>query len=236
MDYVTFEDFIGNITTDTEISIINKFDEYGITLRPGHIPEDISKTLDNILNIITIPKKVSLRHAKISGNTVSIGSRTFKLPAALSMPENVVDKESTYVDALLEVYSQAEHITKIELDDLIKMPLEYQQHFRIQRESFYSAESVLHQIRDTFNDGEVEFNNFKDETLAGIIDEVIKKQKNAYERVKYVLHIVISVQYSKSLLSRPGNGLIGLREKKGIVHMLVNDGVIQWVKDYDEDI
>jgi len=47
---------------------------------------------------------------------------------------------------------------------------------------------------------------------------------------------VVRITYGKSFLARPDVGYIGNAEKQGIVHLLVNDGDIIWVVDYDENI
>ena len=56
------------------------------------------------------------------------------------------------------------------------------------------------------------------------------------DRLSDTLKVVTFLHYGKAYLGRENNGLIGTSEKKGIIHMLVNDGKVEWVVDYDTDI
>lgn len=111
------------------------------------------------------------------------------------------------------------------------MPPVYKTELQIHREDFYSAESVLHKIRDFFFDAEREFNCLKDDVYNGIKLYILHGFSNGYEKMKATLDFVMTISYRKSYLSTQGNGLIGNSEERGIVHMLVNEGKITWIKD-----
>jgi hypothetical protein len=64
----------------------------------------------------------------------------------------------------------------------------------------------------------------------------MKEYKNALERVDSTMQKVVDITFSKNILTRDNNGIIGNPEKQGMVHMLVNEGKIEWVVDYDTDI
>ncbi len=239
MDLDTFKDFFieADLPTDQMDSLINDFKKAGKNLMVDNIEEEIFNILKGILSdIINKKKKISIRKAEINGNIVTIGNKSFKLNDKLVKPFDDENTNDKYITALIKVYQQDSKISISKVDEITKLPLIYQKHFKIQRESFYNAECVLHQIRDAFYDGESEFNLFKDEIYEGIEEHLIQKYKNGFFRVQKVLEIVVIANFSKSYLSKNNNGLIGPKEKKGIVHMLVNDGRIDWVTDYDEDI
>lgn len=239
MDLDTFKEFYeeADLPSDQIDNLINEFEKCGTIINVNSIEKDVFDCLKNILlEIINKKDKLSIRKAEIVGNTVTIGKKVFKLNEKLSSNSFNVNKNYKYIDALVKVYQQDSKITISDENDIEKLPIIYQKHFKIQRESFFSAESVLHQIRDAFYDGEIEFNNFKEEIYDGIEDYLIQKYKNGFSRVNKVLEIVIVANFSKSYLSKNNNGLIGPKEKKGIVHMLVNEDRIEWVTNYDEDI
>ncbi|QKX39761.1 hypothetical protein HU159_00210 [Metamycoplasma hominis] len=91
--------------------------------------------------------------------------------------------------------------------------------------------SVLHKIRDFFFDAEREFICLKDDVYNGIKLFILRGFSNGYERMNWTLDFVMTISYRKSYLSPQGNGLIGNSEERGIVHMLVNEGKITWIKD-----
>lgn len=238
MDLDTFQDFFidADLPSDQIDSLVNDFKNVGEKLSVDNIEEDIFNILKKILfDIINKKKKISIKKAEINGNIVTVGNKTFKLNNKLMKPINNENTNYNYITALIKVYQQDSKINISNIEEINKLPLIYQKHFKLQRESFYNAECVLHQIRDAFYDGELEFNLLKDEIYDGIEEHLIKKYKNGFFRVQKVLEIVVIANFSKSYLSKNNNGLIGPKEKKGIVHMLVNDGRIDWVTEYDED-
>lgn len=191
---------------------------------------------DVLYNILNFSKSSSIRYAEfIGGNRVKIGNKTLNIPAELITPDTVQARENRYVDALLEVYSHDTNTETHTVTDLEKLSPKYTKHFKLQRQVFYRAESVLHQIRDTFNDGTAEFNAVKNETYDGIKVKLLEPYDSGYDKINNVLEHVTVLNYSKSYLGRPNNGLIGPSEKQGIVHMLVNDGTIEWLVD-DETV
>ena len=233
-----FEDFIGYPCFEKE-AIIQEFYNYGIEITYDDFVEEIGNTLKTILfNLVSNEKKPSIKEASIEGNRVRVKNKYINLPPELVPTSDPTNTEQTYVEALLEVYAQAEHIKhKITVDDLKTMNKEYEAHFRVQRRSYYAAASLLRKIRDTFSDGENEFVRLKDEIFAGIEDELIKTQINAYARVKHVLHFVVTdLRLTKAYLGKDTSEWTGAQEKKGIIHILVNDGKVVWINDYDTDI
>lgn len=240
-DTFTFADWLDEkeLTDEALENLASKFAEFGITIDPYNAGRDIANVLKEILeNIKSAPKKRSIRYCEIIDGKVKIGNEYITLPAKLIIPDDIDAQEEPYINALLEVYAQDSNTPITSISDLDNLNLQYKEHIKVQRENFYNAESVLHQIRDAgiFTDGVNEFDVLKNETLDSISDTVIEQYKNGFARVKQVLHVVASVNFTKSFLAKPGNGLIGPSEKRGIVHMLVNDGKVKWIYEYDTDI
>lgn len=235
---MAFEDFISNVEDSAIQNMIDALAQYNEFLSVANFAEEFTELVKRTLyNIVNFPESTSIRYADFIGdNKVKIGDRTLNLPPELGSVDVVLSSESKYVDALLEVYS---HDTKIEvhsLEELKALPPKYTKHLKMQRQYFYSAESVLHQIRDIFKDGIAEFNALKKETLEGVETQLLVPCNSGYEKINNVLIHVTILNYSRSYLGRPNNGLIGPNEKKGIVHMLVNDGKIEWLVEDDETL
>lgn len=238
IDPISFENFCEDLSADAKDGIILQFAEFHELVSFDNFEQDITSILDNILYyIINVKPSRSIRDSVfISDNKIKIGGKTINLPPELIPTTDILDHEIIYVDALFRVYSQAEKLEIKNLDDLKNLDPKYEKHFKMQRLHYFSAESVLRQIRDIFVDGESEFNNVKSETLSGISPVLLKPHKNALSRVDETMTHVVRITYGKSFLARPDVGYIGNAEKQGIVHLLVNDGDIIWVVDYDENI
>ena len=239
LDSASFAEFCGDLTVEAREGMAQAFTALNESVDVDHLEENITSVLQQVLTyIINVRPSDSIRSARFIGNNqVVINGKTLNLPQALIPSDtDIQPKENKYVDALLEVYAQDAGSGQITLADLQNMHPRYRKHFKLQRQNFYSAESVLHQVRDIFSDAEAEFNTLKQETLAGIQGILLAKHKNALDRVEKTLVHVTILQYGRSYLAQPGTGLIGAEEKQGVIHMLVNDGKIEWVVDYDEDI
>lgn len=235
---MAFEEFISGIEDSVMFNIIDELGKHDEHLTISNFAEDFTELMRRTLyNIVNFPESSSIRYADFIGeNKVKIGDKTLNLPPELVTPDATQMSENKYVDALLEVYSHDTNAEIHSVADLQALPLEYSKHFKMQRQYFYSAESVLHQIRDIFKDGITEFNALKKETYEGVETLLLVPCKTGVDKINKVLIHVTILNYSKSYLGRPNNGLIGPSEKQGIIHMLVNDGKIEWLVNDDETI
>lgn len=235
---MAFEEFISNVDDSVIFNIIEALKIYNEFLDITTFADEFTRLLSRILyNIINFTQGQSIRYAEFVGdNQVKIGDKTLNLPPELAVQDEIQTVESKYIDALLEVYTQDSKIEIKSIDDLNLISPKYIKHFKMQRQYFYSAESVLHQIRDVFKDGEVEFDKLKKETFEGVESLLALPHKNGLERLNKVLIHVTILNYSRSFLGRNNNGIVGPNEKKGILHMLVNDGKIEWMEEYDANL
>lgn len=214
-------------------SLISKFSNEGETITEFDLVEDITNLFHKLLEERSnVNRKFSIRGAVfLNDRQVRVGGQIFNLEDSLSVPNLPTQYENKYVNALLCVYAQKENKGTISIDDLDTMPVIYSIHLQGSREDFYSAESVLHKVRDLFNDSEYEFNKMKDEVYKGIKYNLNKPYHNGMERVNKVLEYVITISFRKSYFSSTDNGLIGPEEERGMVHMLVNEGKISWIRE-----
>lgn len=217
--------------TDESINALKKeFEIRGHPLKSEDIVMDITEVLITLLNErATVNKKTSIRSAEfLADNKLRIGKKILILPEPLKVPNLPDEIEHIYVTALLEVYSQKTKKRILSLSDLDTEPI-YKANLQIHREYFYSAESVYRQIRDFFSDATQEFNNMKREVYDAIKLHISMPSSDGFDKLQSTMDLVIKVTFSKSYLSKAGNGLIGPGEQCGMVHMLVNDGVVRWL-------
>lgn len=233
IDDDAFVDFCSDLSTDAKNMMINAFASFHETISYNNFEKDVSNLLKSILyNLVNYSRTQSIKYAEFIGNNkVKIGGKTLNLPPELSEDTSFSSDENKYIDALLEVYSEDSGIQVNTTDDLKTLTPKYVKHLTKQKSYFFSAENVLHQIRDIFSDGEYEFNKLKNETFEGIDPFLDTEFINSLDKVKKTIVHVTMINYSRSYLGRQNNGLIGPNEKCGIVHMLVNDGKVRWFDD-----
>lgn len=152
-----------------------------------------------------------------------------KLSAALTPNKDINEAKLPYINALCEVYSE-------QLDEEItpktagEMPENFKRHLERQRQAYFEAKSIQHSVRDTFADGERQFEALKDDAFDGI--EMVyfdEDYETGYARLKDVLKKITDTELSKSNLVNI-KGLLSNQSKKGICHILVDDERIRsWV-------
>lgn len=148
------------------------------------------------------------------------------------VPEAPMDEELPYIYALLHAYGDAENGIEITLEQIDSFP-KYHKHLTRQRTDYYAAEAVRRGTRDFYGEDEVkQFDVLKDEIYDGIIDVYEDDWSNGLERVKKVLAQASRVSVARCWLSKTTDW-IGNSQKKGICHILVNDGRIQGWKEED---
>ena len=118
---------------------------------------------------------------------------------------------------------------------IIKQPedldsFNYRDQFERQRKSFYMAETVYHETRDSVTPDENDpFDDLKDEVEEGVYETVHDDYAKPLEKLNKVLtqaaKVPISTQVDDSTFH-----WVGPFEKKGVVHMLVNDERIKWTE------
>lgn len=152
----------------------------------------------------------------------------FKKPTVQIPPKSLDKKEMTYVSQLLAAYAEDNDKKSIDKEAIAAHP-KYGKNFQRHRKDYYAAESIRQSARDILLDQEKdEFSILKEETYDGIIDVHEDDYINGYVRLNSVMKHITTIQLNKSILnSLPG--WISISEKKGVCHILVNDGKIKWV-------
>lgn len=163
----------------------------------------------------------------IYGN-IRFGGRKLSLPTPILPPNEIDLDEMPYVLALLEAYSDE---LGVQISDVKELEIynTYFENLNRQRKDYYSAETIRRFVRDTLTDSQ-QFNVLKDEVYNGIIDTHEQDYDSGYKRLIEDLKQAAIINTSKCMLDSKLH-CIGISERKGVCHMLVNDNKLRWVRN-----
>lgn len=166
-----------------------------------------------------------------SDGKLHIGDIEINIPAEIAPPDDIAPHEEIYVKALFDAYASAMKSGPIDKDALSSLPNKYKRNFSDQRINYYSAVRIDRFVRETIADGNSEADKWKKGTFDYIKDTLWDDYDDGYKRLLEVLKKV--VDSSTTSVIEGFKNLIGAKEKKGVCHLLANDGTLQWV-DNDE--
>lgn len=145
-----------------------------------------------------------------------------KRPPASSPPQTPETEELTYVNHLLDAYSDFLKKPSLSLDELDGHS-GLKDHFNDSRIEFYSAEALKAFSRDNLPSGE--FIKLQDEIHDGIKDEIRMLHPHGYQRVLSVVKTAKTVQITDHALVTRMNP----KDRGGICHQLANENKVKWV-------
>lgn len=165
------------------------------------------------------------------GGKLYIDGDVIELPIKLSDAQ-IYAFEARYISALCDAYAEALSRDSVTVDDIPTLEDKYQTNFYDQHKAYISAEIIQRSISEVYEDGKNQFDILKADAYDGIRTTYLDDYDNGYRRLVEVLKKITDVQLTKSKLSLIKN-LIGNLERRGIVHILVNDRTItSWVDPY----
>lgn len=243
IDEAKFADFVNTYSFDALNHMKDKMAEFGFDVDPSDVGQACANILAQIIrrraeglsDDVTIlnyqrmeagKKLKNIAPATIErrGDKLHISGEIITIHQAL-VPDDVGKHELDYIRALYEAYAQKLNRETFTADDIPSLPKRYAQNYKEQRMAYYSAVSIERSVRDIFDDGEDEFDRLKEDAWHGINTTYWKDYEDGYTRLNAVLEKITSTTLDSSVLSQMRN-LIGNLEKKGICHILVNDGVL----------
>lgn len=176
--------------------------------------------------------ELTVSNIRYEDGKLYIHSQAIELDKHLQVPEDIEKTELPYVKALLAAYADAEHLEKVKLEEtpsFFQKFSKYKRNFDGQRQNYYDAESICRGVRDAFDFKEYEhqFSELKNDLYNGICDVVEDEHDNGFERLREVLKQALLISLDRYDLARLG--IIGNGHRKGICHLLVNDGRLTWV-------
>ncbi len=197
--------------------------------------------IDNVLDIATetendcssvSPNKTGLSstyYYDSNDKKIHIGGNIITLPPELTPPDNINDDEITYVNELLKAYADASGAPPLTIEDISRLSGKHKENFNEQRINYYSAVRICRIIRESYAEPDQELQKWKSQTFDYISDTYRDDYENGYKRLIAVLRKVVD---SKTTAAIEGcDQLIQPKERKGVCHLLVNDGKIRWVDD-----
>jgi hypothetical protein len=228
-----------NMTEDSEEDFIQAFAKAGKKISKETLAQDVTNVLKEILDEI-VKRKTMLSATKlvrvVNGYAVMTNGKKVRLAEELKVP-TAVQSEEKYAYVLLKVYGQDAKKADFSLEDLSKESPKYIANFELSRNDYFKACYASRQLRDVFYDGESLFSETEKEALSIIQSTLTAPWKNAFERLSQTMNLVIDANlYSENSLGHRGLGMVGASEKRGMVHMMVNDGKVKWIVSYDTDI
>lgn len=247
IDEAKFADFVKTYSIDALSHMKDKLSDFGfdvesievgqacanilaqiIRRRAEGLSDDVTKLNYQRLETGRSLKNIAPATIERRGDKLHIAGEVITIHKAL-VPDDIANHELDYIRALYETYAQKLDMDTFTADDVPSLPRRYAENYKEQRMAYYSAKSVERSVRDIFYEGEDEFSILKDDAWHGINTTYWKDYEDGYARLNAVLEKITSTTLEKSVLSQIRN-LIGNLEKKGICHILVNDGIIEsWV-------
>jgi hypothetical protein len=145
-------------------------------------------------------------------------------PEVEEPPEEIGDKETVYVRALLDAYAQhsAQPIASVDALKIGSTLGALREHFGDARREFYSAEALRSFSRDSLPPRE--FERLQQHVRDGVIDVARAAHDDAYRRVLAVVAMAKLISLDAHAL----NSCVGPLDRGGICHQLVNDGRLRW--------
>lgn len=196
-------------------------------LAKGFLHSIVEDNLKKDSDVVIAPADEDIRIFK------EIIKKKHKKPTAITPPEEIEDHEIGYVSELYKVYEEKTGEPYARPEDLKSHP-KLARNFNNQRKSYYSAETIRRELRDTITLEESDsFDILKDEMYDGVIETCDRDFDTSYDRMSSVLEHATTVSISHNLEDRLLDW-VGASEKKGVCHMLVNDKRIKWVEDDDD--
>lgn len=168
------------------------------------------------------PQQLIEEHAKTRYHYSRFGGSMPDRVFSAGVPPEVKDNEITYVNELLEAYTDHKQ-SSITLDN-IKTDGTYGAHFDRQRQSFYLADSLNEFSKDAFPEYTDHFDSIKTEIHSGVVDVCESPHPDGYTRVKMVTQEAKKLQ----LTSNPLIKFMKLDDREGICHHLISDRKLSW--------
>ncbi|HFI0464820.1 TPA: ABC-three component system protein [Streptococcus suis] len=180
---------------------------------------------DNRMSVSDIPvTTISYREGKFI-----FGDITIDLPEKEDIPDLLTDYEAVYSHQLLLAYSDRDRLLPNSSYNLENLPPKYLKHLQVQRVDFFNADYVLRTIENTFSGGEELSSSLKEEVHNAVYDILFENHADGLTKLTEVLKHISAVTFTRPEVTLLPN-FIGIAEKKGLCHILVNEQTIYWVE------
>lgn len=206
-------DTVSSFLSDLFLYTVKKPNKFSSDSTSTSSNDKIPSVLEDVGKLTALLEKIHAKH-----------------PTVITPPEEIESNEMVYVTELLSAYADAENLDELSKESLPGYP-KYKTDFERRRKDYYAAESIRRGSRDIFGETDPDqFSLLKNETYDGIIDVYSNNYPHGFARLNGVMAQAAVIRVDKCLLSRLPDW-IGASEKKGVCHILVNEGKIKgWVE------
>ena len=249
-DYDTLETFFYDLISNVHlVEIRNAIVRYGFKLKASlddsSIPEVCAKLMRKIVYDLSLGRKETLppleyldfkslgatafKAAEFKNGALYINGEKIPVSKKLAQMNIEVDGDLIFIKKLFEAYSEALGRKVSNQKDLVGTS--YERHVSEHTKFYFEARYKENAARELFDEGESEFESIKKEIEDGIFDALYYgKYENGIDRITNVMNIIATnLQLNSSLLLNI-RGFINVSTRKGILHVLVEEGKIKsWV-------
>ncbi|MEU4673001.1 ABC-three component system protein [Amycolatopsis sp. NPDC023774] len=160
-------------------------------------------------------------HSQTPYHVARFGGPLPDRPDAVPPPAQIADSEAKYVQQLVEVYKEKYDQSITGLSEALHNG-KAADHFRRQRELFYSAESLRLFARDSVPPKT--FEALQDDVYEGVIEVAEGEHADGMTRLTNVLQKVSDITLTSNVLIDVSN----MKDRKGICHQLANLDRLVW--------
>lgn len=249
-DYDTLESFFNDLISNVHlVEIRNAIVRYGFKLKTSLddslIPEVCAKLMKKIIYDLSLGRKETLppleyldfkslsatafKAAEFKNGALYINGEKIPVSKKLAQMNIDVDGDLIFVQKLFEAYSEALGKKVCNQKDLLGT--NYERHLSEHTRFYFEGRYKENAARELFDEGESEFESIKKEIEDGIFDALYYgKYENGIDRITSVMNLIATnLQLNSSLLLNI-RGFISVSTRKGILHILVEEGRIKsWV-------
>ncbi len=244
IDKERFSAYVDTVPNDALIAIADALKNKGISTTALSVSMKCANLLEEALlkcsqssgpatkaTDAAVDTSMSMEAAEELSPNMAVSMSRFAPLREITPPQEVAEQEIPYVTELMMAYGEAEGIGNFTKDTLKLHEVKYGEHFKRQRKDFYAAESVRQGTREAYAETDPDqFEVLKEETYDGVVDVWEQDHRNGFVRLTKVLAQAAQIRIDRCWLCRDTDW-IGNSQKKGVCHILVNDGKIRgWVK------
>lgn len=245
-DRELFEDYFSELSYDALVNISKDLAGYGFEAYADTVPKVCASIMDQIIQHIAAGepedvhkvdyvaresgrriKDVPITTVEMRGDKIHINGEVITVEVdRVNAQEN--DENPKYLSAIYEAFESALN-RKVDASIIDSLPRRYRETYKESNEGFFLADAIEHRLRETFDDGAEEFKKLKEDEWHGISGTYWRNYENGFERMSAVMDESSRTNLNDSCLMQIRN-LINTLARKGICHILVNDGTIpSWV-------
>ncbi len=249
-DFDTLETFFNDLISNVHLVYIrNSIIKYGFVLKDdlddSLIPTVCAKLMKKIIYDLSLGRKETLppleylqfknlsstafKAAEFKNGVLFINGEKIPVSRKITQMNIDINTDLTFIKKLFEVYSESLGKSITNRNDL-KGTI-YEKHITEHTKYYFEAKYKENAARELFDEGEKEYESIKKEIEDGIFDSLYyEKFDDGLDRITKLMNVVVTnLQLNNSLLLNI-RGFINVSTRKGILHILVEEGRIKsWV-------